>query len=192
VAVISAAGAIVVALVGLFAGNRGVGDPVFGEQVHSTTTVRATETATTTETAEAAESPTSAVAFASSAGSAGSAGARLDSEVTLAPGSGADLDRSKAAVAKVPGPDGAIDLYWDGQTIRPNGGDLYSYYETEPSLDGCSSAFSKNPNLSGKVVLFVGDKLCFKTSGKKAAWLRVNDLNGPQGRSTLVLNVVVW
>jgi len=199
VAVITATGAIIVALVGgLFAGNHGIGDPVFGEQGHSITTVRATTTETetaaetATETAQAAESPPSGVAFASPAGSAGPVGARLESEVTLAPGTGADLDRAKATVAKVPGPDGAIDLYWDGQTVRPNGGDLYPFSESEPSMDGCSSSFSKNSGISGRVTVYVGTKLCFRTSGKRTAWIRINDLNGPEGRSTLVLNVVVW
>ncbi|HEY6797779.1 MAG TPA: hypothetical protein VI248_24145 [Kineosporiaceae bacterium] len=116
----------------------------------------------------------------------------LDTEISLSPGQGADLDSSNAAAVKAVGPDGPIDIYFGAGLIRVNGGDLfYSSSQALPTAEGCQTTLEHSPH-TAEASASPASQYCFVTSKRRVAWMRINDEHSSPTGTVVVLTLRVW
>lgn len=181
-AVITSVGGVVASAVALVVGNLGVAADV----LPGSPTVTTTETLTATRTVTAEPGPGSSVDAAAEGTAASTDRAE---QVRLASGSGLDLDAAAPAVAAADGPNGDVDLYWNGSELRANGGELFSWSGSGlPSATDCRESMASGG--AAFAYPYLSMTYCFATSTGTVAWFRINDV--PESTThDVVLDVLI-
>jgi len=115
-------------------------------------------------------------------------------EVHLKPNTGADVDTGKTqdGIASQ-GPSGALDVYFDSQALRVNGGKMYIDRGTDVGAEERCRAVTKSAEQAQPPsVAWQDNKFCFLTSDGNPAWMYVNaaEVNGLN--KYVDLKVLVW
>lgn len=154
VALISLVGAVVVALINLSA------QPVKGAGGQDGSTAPSSLVATGVQQQKSA--PAEAVS----------------GQVKLDEGMGVDLDDPQPKPVSVSGPNGDIDLYFDGSYISSNRSGLSYYYGNESGAQSqCPKVISEGEHvIPGPVVETTGGQSCLRTSKGTVGWIGVNDI----------------
>ncbi|MFI9454097.1 hypothetical protein [Amycolatopsis sp. NPDC052450] len=103
---------------------------------------------------------------------------------------GADLDEPRVTPVSTSGPNGDIDLHFDGNYLASNRSGLFYYYGTEQEAKAqCPKIVSEGKGkVPGPEVLFTGGQHCLRTSKGTAGWLSVNDVKIDGNSGYIVLN----
>lgn len=115
----------------------------------------------------------------------------VSSQVRLEAGTGVDIDVPDPRAVDTAGPNGPIDLFFDGQSVRVTRSAMYYYSGGEDAAStGCPKVVANDrPAPGGGVSLSAGSQFCMRTSEGKISWVGCNDVK-PAGDHTgyLVLN----
>ncbi|WP_340681621.1 hypothetical protein LCL61_23055 [Amycolatopsis coloradensis] len=111
-------------------------------------------------------------------------------QVKLDADMGVDLDASRATPVSASGPNGDIDLYFNGSYLAANRSGLFYYYGTEQEAAAqCPKIVSEGKGtVPGPEVIFAGVQHCLRTSKGTVGWLSANDVKIAENSGYIVLN----
>jgi len=117
-------------------------------------------------------------------------GDTVPEQVKLDAGTGVDLDAPGAGPVSASGPNGDVDLYYDGGNLTSNRKGLFYYYGTEQEAKAqCPKIVSEGKGtVPGPQVIFAGGQQCLRTSKGTAGWISVNDVKIDDNSGYMVLN----
>ncbi|UMP04504.1 hypothetical protein [Amycolatopsis sp. EV170708-02-1] len=111
-------------------------------------------------------------------------------QVKLDADTAVDLDEPGASPLSAPGPNGDMDLHFDGSTLASNRSGLFYYHGTEQEATAqCPKIVSEGKGtVPGPEVIFTGGQHCLRTSRGTVGWLSVNDVKIAANSGYIVLN----
>ncbi|SDU14397.1 hypothetical protein [Amycolatopsis keratiniphila] len=111
-------------------------------------------------------------------------------QVKLEADTAVDLDVPGATPVSAPGPNGDLDLHFDGSNFASNRSGLFYYHGTEQeATTQCPKIVSEGKGtVPGPEVIFTGGQHCLRTSKGTVGWLSVNDVKIATNSGYLVLN----
>ncbi|WP_233629640.1 hypothetical protein [Amycolatopsis sp. WAC 04197] len=111
-------------------------------------------------------------------------------QVKLDADTAVDLDKPGATAASATGPNGDMDLHFDGSNLSSNRSGLFYYYGTEQeAATQCPKIVSEGKGpVPGPEVIFAGGQHCLRTSQGTVGWLSVNDVKIAANSGYIVLN----
>jgi hypothetical protein len=178
-AIITAVCGVLVALIGAFgayvAGRKQGVD--IATQAAVTVTVTATGAAQDSTSADEQEPSESDVPVGANA---------VPAQVQIDVGTGVDLDAVTPKPVSASGPNGDLDLHFDGTSLTAARAGLFSYYGTEgDAAVGCPKVAASGQPVSGGV--YDGD-FCLRTTEGTIGWVNVNDIKMNPEAGYVVIN----
>ncbi|GAB3745840.1 hypothetical protein GCM10027598_83100 [Amycolatopsis oliviviridis] len=121
-------------------------------------------------------------------------GEAVPEQVKLDAKTGVDLDGPNVVPVSTTGPNGDIDLYYDGGNLTSNRKGLFYYYGTEKEAkEQCPKVVSEGKDaVPGPQVIFAGGQQCLRTSKGTAGWISVNDVKIDDNSGYMVINYKVF